>query len=203
MTRVVFTIVVGLVLGLLVHLVTVMAIPRVAEHDGWSRARALAGDAGVTLIPAARPGEEALPLLDPSLAYAVCRIDLNRGPALISAPLPREFWSVAFYSREHGVYYAVTREAAPAPVFDIEIRNAVQMRRFRMEETARDTETLYIEAPANDSIVVFRALVGGRSSRAEVEAHLAATTCDLLPQRVDPERPPAIPLPRPRPPGLA
>jgi uncharacterized membrane protein len=201
--RVLFVLVSGVVLGLLVHLVIVLAIPRVAERDGWSRAMALAAEEGVTLIPAARPGNEALPLLDPALAHAVCRIDLARGPVLISAPLPREFWSISLHSHEHGAYYAVTQDAASAGVFDVEIRNAVQMRRFRMEETEPDPETLYLEAPADINLVVFRALSGGRSGRAEVEAHLADITCGPAPQRLSPERPTPFPLPRSRPSDLS
>lgn len=203
MTRLVLALATGLTLGLLVHLVTVMAVPRVADQDGWSRALAFAEPEGVTLLPPARPDSEALPLLDPALAYAVCRIDLSQGPMLISAPMPRAFWSLALYSREHGVYYAVTQEAAPTEMFEIELRNAAQMRRFRMTETQPDTETLTIEVPADTGLAVFRALAQGRSGRGEAEAHLASIDCGRLPETTDPERPDPFPFPRPRPPELS
>lgn len=204
MSRALYLLVIGLTLGLLVHLATVLAIPRVSDRDGWSRAGAMAQDEGVTLLPPARPGNEAIPLLDPSMAYAVCPFDLTRGPWQIRAPLPDAFWSMALYARDSGVFYAVTREASPADVFDVEIRNADQSRRFRIEETASDPETLQIEAPADEGLVVFRALAPGRSGRTEAEARLSATVCNRLPERTDPDsRPSPLPFPRQRPPDLS
>lgn len=203
MTRALLLLAIGVTLGLLMHLVIVLAIPRVSEKDGWSRAMAFAESEGVTVLPPARPGNEAIPLLDPKLAYAVCRFDLSGGPWQISAPLPRAFWSMALFTRDTGVFYAVTRDASPADVFEIEIRNADQTRRFRMEEVVPDGDVLQIEAPADHGLVLFRALAPGRSGRADTEARLAETVCAQLPERVDPDRPMPFPFPRPRPPDLS
>lgn len=199
MTRLALVLAIGLTLGALIHLVTIMAIPRLAVDDAWSRIMAQAAPDGVTPIPAAEPGREALPLLDPSAAYAACRFDLSRGPVLISAPMPPNFWSVSLFGSDRAVFYAVTQEAASEDYFDIELRNEIQMRRFRMSETAPDPQTLHIEAPTNTGFALFRALTTGRSERATVEAELAAIHCGSLPEAADPERPPAIPLPPPRP----
>lgn len=180
MSRLVLVLLIGLTLGALVHLVTIMAIPRLAQDDGWSRVMALASPAGVTLLPRAGPADDGLPLLDPSAAHAVCLFDLSRGPMSISAPMPPGFWSVSLFGDDRAVFYAVTRAATNEDVFTIELRNAVQTRRTRIAQADPDPATLQVEAPSNGGFALFRALVTGRSERAIVEEALAGIQCEPL-----------------------
>ncbi len=206
MRRLGLILVLGLVLGGIVHLVTIMAIPRLAERDGWSRVMALTDEEGVTLIPTSRPGEAALPALDPAAVYAACRFDLSGGPVAIRAPMPQEFWSVSFHSSDRTVFYAVTNEAAPGDSFQIELRNAEQTRRFQSSQAVADPQTLRIEAPTTRGFALFRALAPHRSQRPGVEAALAGIECGPLtsgapppPPEGTPEEPPETPLSTPLP----
>jgi len=187
------------VLSAIVHIATVLAIPHFATRDSWSRVAEIAEPVGVTLLPRATPGDEVLPGLDPAVVYGVCMYDLSEGPFAIVAPMPGDYWSVAFHTRNGLIYYAVNDEAATSDRFDIEIRNARQMRQFRLEYPDPDEEILTLEAPSDVGFALMRALVAAPSERPRVEAAMAATVCENftppppVPEAVGP------PLPRPSP----
>src|SRR5690606_32757429 len=71
-----------------IHIGTILAIPRLAPHDAWSRIAAEVPGNGFTALPIARPGAEVIPLMDPSVQYGVCRYDLSEGPLGMEAMLP-------------------------------------------------------------------------------------------------------------------
>jgi len=197
--RVWLLVAITLVLAAIVHIVTILAIPRLATRDSWSRINAIAEPAGITLLPRARPGDEVLPGLDPSIVYGVCLFDLREGPFAITAPMPGDYWSVSFQTRDGVIFYAVNDEAATSRRFDIEIRNAAQMRRFRLEYPEPDEEILTIEAPANTGFALIRALVSAPSMRPRVEAAVAATVCETFVPPPPVEEPVGPPRPRPNP----
>ena len=203
MRRLVLLCLTTLALAGIVHFVTILAIPRLAPKDGWSRLAALAGDEGITVLPPASPDFDAVPLLDPAIAYAVCPFDLGENGFAISAEMPAHYWSVAFHTRQGTVFYAVNGEAATSSALDIELRNARQLRQFRIEEPEPAEQVLYIEAPEDTGMAVFRALVAHAAERGEIEQVLARTYCAPLPERAaDPSLTPRgdeIPLPEPRP----
>jgi uncharacterized membrane protein len=197
--RVVLLIAVTLVLAAIVHLTTVLAIPRFATRDAWSRIIEIAEPVGVTLLPRAIPGDEILPGLDPAIVYGACIYDLSEGPFAVTAPMPGGYWSIAFHTRDGVIYYAVNDEAATSDRFDIEIRNAAQMRKFKLEYPEPDEEILTIEAPADVGFALIRALVPAPSLRPRVEAAVAATVCEtFVPPPPVPE-PVGPPMPRPSP----
>jgi len=140
-----------------------------------------------------------VPGLDPQIVYGVCLYDLSAGPFAIVAPMPGDYWSIAFHTRDGVIYYAVNDEAATSDRFDIEIRNARQMRQFRLEYPDPDEEILTIEAPSDIGFALMRGLVSAPSERPRVEAAMAATVCETflppppVPEAVGP------PLPRPNP----
>lgn len=190
---------ISVVLAAIVHLTTILAIPHFATRDAWSRVFEVADPVGISLLPRATPGDEVLPGLDPAIVYGVCLYDLSEGPFAIAAPMPGDYWSIAFHTREGTIFYAVNDEAATSGRFDIEIRNARQMRQFRLEYPDPDEEILTLEAPADVGFALIRALVTSASERPRVEAAMAATVCETfippppVPEAVGP------PMPRPNP----
>lgn len=188
-----------LVLAAIIHIATILAIPRFATRDSWTRIGEIAGPAGITLLPRARPGDEVLPGLDPAIVYGVCLYDLSQGPFALTAPMPGEYWSVAFHTRDGVIFYAVNDEAATSRRFDIEVRDARQMRQFRLEYPEPDEEILTIESPSQTGFALIRALVSSPSLRPRVEAAVAATVCETFVPPPPVEEPVGAPLPRPSP----
>ncbi|WP_436639978.1 DUF1254 domain-containing protein [Microbaculum sp. FT89] len=188
-----------LVLAAIVHLSTILVIPHFATRDAWSRIVAIAEPVGITLLPRAKPGDEVLPGLDPAVVYGVCMFDLDEGPFAITAPMPGDYWSVSFHTRDGVIFYAVNDEAATSKRFDIEIRDARQMRQFRLEYPEPDESILTIESPSATGFALIRALVAAPSMRPRVEAAVAATVCETFIPPPPVAEPVGPPLPRPSP----
>ncbi|MGN6100968.1 MAG: DUF1254 domain-containing protein, partial [Devosia sp.] len=74
----------GVILGLILHLVVILALPAFASETVWSRIAALADEDKVVVLPKVVAGQPNPLQLDPKLAYAVCRVDLSRGPGVLN-----------------------------------------------------------------------------------------------------------------------
>ena len=94
MIRLLFTIVAGVVLGLVVHLVSVLALPRIATQDAYSRLTPMTRLNGVTQLPLADPNTSPMPFMDPAFALAICRYDLSNGPIKLTVPVSQAYTPV-------------------------------------------------------------------------------------------------------------
>ena len=86
--RLLFTIIAGVLLGGVVHLVSVLALPRIATQDAYSRLTPMTKENAVTALPLAEPSNAPMPFMDPAFAVAVCRYDLSGGPLKLT---PKDF----------------------------------------------------------------------------------------------------------------
>ena len=104
MIRVVLWLVMTSLIGLVVHLASMLAIPTVATKNGFQRLAATTPAAGFTLLPAPLPSESMLPMPDPALSLAACRYDLDQGPLHVRVPLVTYYMAVSGYKlAAHGV----------------------------------------------------------------------------------------------------
>ena len=76
MIRLVFTIIAGVLLGGVVHLVSVLALPRIATQDALF---AVDADDQMPSRPfrSPSPNNAPMPFMDPAFAVAICRYDLS------------------------------------------------------------------------------------------------------------------------------
>src|SRR5258708_12948990 len=112
MIRSLFTIIAGVLLGGVVHLVSVLALPRIASQDAYSRLTPMTRENAVTPLPLADPNNATMPLMDPAFAVAICRYNLKDGPIKLTVPVSQAYTSVSFYTRNEVAYYAIN---APSP----------------------------------------------------------------------------------------
>ena len=70
-----------MLLGGVVHLVSVLALPRIATQDAYSRLTPMTKLNAVTALPLADPNNAPMPFMDPAFAVAICRYDLADGAA--------------------------------------------------------------------------------------------------------------------------
>src|SRR5207247_4255011 len=71
MIRLLFTIIAGVLLGGVVHLVSVLALPRIATQDAYSRLSPMTKLNAVTPLALADPNNAPMPFMDPAFAIAV------------------------------------------------------------------------------------------------------------------------------------
>ena len=87
MSRWFLIITVGVVLGAIVHLATVMLLPRTATQDAYARLLPAAPINTVVPLPPPTPDAAVMPFMDPAFAAAVCRYDLSQGPLKFTVPV--------------------------------------------------------------------------------------------------------------------
>ena len=113
MIRALLWILSGLILGGIVHLSTVLAMPQAATQDAYSRLTPLTPVN--TMVQLAPPTVDTaiMPFMDPAFAAAVCRYDLSAGAIKLNAPLSQAYTSVGVATRnsKEGPMPAITRKA--------------------------------------------------------------------------------------------
>ena len=149
----------GLVIGGLVHLTTVLALPRLALEDAYTRIERLGAANQVHVIPASTPFEATLPRLDPAFAHAVCRYDLREAPIRVTIPLAPEYMSVSFYTRHGLPYYALNDRAAAQRIIDLQLMTPQQRAVLPADEEITAADRLIVESPSEEGVVLVRAFV--------------------------------------------
>jgi uncharacterized membrane protein len=186
MIRFVFTIVAGVLLGGLVHLVSVLALPRIASQDAYSRLTSMTELNAVTALPLADPGNTLMPYMDPAFATAVCRYDLSGGPIKLAVPVSQAYTSVSFYTHSDVAYYAINDRSAGKKVIELNLMTEAQHADLPEDEDVTAADRLIIDSPTSTGLIVLKALAAEPGMMPQAQASLAAATC-----KVQTDAPPA------------
>lgn len=178
--RVAIPILAGLVLGGLVHIVSIFALPQLAQNDAYARLARLAKINEVVQVPEPTPFESLLPRLDPAFVFAACVYDLTRGPLTVSVPTTPDMTSVAFYTRQGRVFYSLNDRAAARRSIDLQLMTAPQRALLAGGEDVTAADRLIIESPATQGIVFIRGFVREPGARNAVRAILNGARCAPL-----------------------
>lgn len=181
MIRTVLWLLAGLVLGGIIHIAVILALPALSATAAWDRVAALGSAAGPTVLPAAKAGEPNPLRLDPELAYAVCRVDLRNGPASVSGTLPQAFWSVAVYGRNGTVVYSTTNRDGIGTQLDLGVFNPAQTRLLAEQKLDVAEGLLIVEATEDDLVVLVRLAPPHPEMRARYEKALTGLKCGTIP----------------------
>ena len=177
MIRLVFTILAGILLGGVVHLVSVLALPRIATQDAYSRLAPITKLNAVTELPPAEPGNTLMPYLDPALAVAVCRYDLSGGPLKLTVPVSQAYTSVSFYTRNELAYYAINDRSAGKKVIELDLMTEAQHNELPEDEEITSADRLIIDSPSTTGLIVIKALAPEPGLMPQAQATLAASRC--------------------------
>lgn len=174
----------GLVLGGIIHIVTVLGLPRFAPEPAYQRIGAFAIDGQFTLLPRARPGVMPLPLLDPAMEHAVCRFSLSQGPIRIRADMPDLYWSVGLFDAAGLNVYSLSDRAAEQKPIDILVANAEQIAAIRANPPDNFDNVIILDWATNEGFAMIRALDRTPGSSKVIEAAIKAASCApfVLPQ---------------------
>jgi uncharacterized membrane protein len=175
--RLVFTILAGILLGGVVHLVSVLALPRIATQDAYSRLAPITKLNAVTELPPAEPGNTLMPYLDPALAVAVCRYDLSGGPLKLTVPVSQAYTSVSFYTRNELAYYAINDRSAGKKVIELDLMTEAQHNELPEDEEITSADRLIIDSPSTTGLIVIKALAPEPGLMPQAQATLAASRC--------------------------
>lgn len=177
MIRLLFTIVAGVVLGLVVHLVSVLALPRIATQDAYSRLTPMTKLNGVTQLPLADPQTSPMPFMDPAFALAICRYDLTSGPIKLTVPVSQAYTSVSFYTRNEIAYYAINDRSAGRKVIELDLMTEAQHNELPEDEEITAADRLIIDSPSTTGLIVMKALAPEPGLMPQAQGSLAAASC--------------------------
>ncbi|MBU1176336.1 MAG: hypothetical protein KKH72_13100 [Alphaproteobacteria bacterium] len=202
MTRFVLWTLGGVFLGLIIHLIVILNLPRLANNDLWNRMAAIAEPGEIALLDAPAIGEGNPLELDPALAVAVCRLDLDDGPGIVSGRLPDDFWSVSVFNTDGIAFFSTTHRAATANRLNLGIFNPAQTRLLAERDIAEQSDFLLVESPGNQVFATVRLAPPHRAMLESYRKRLAELDCSNLPALpvVANEPPPAeggAPVPAP------
>jgi uncharacterized membrane protein len=167
----------GLLLGGIIHIAVILLLPDFANRDAWTSLGRFGPDGRFHVLPRAEPGTEALPYLDPEMAYAACRFTLENGPVRIKAAMPEDFWSIALFDRRGSNVYSLNDRTAERGDIDIVITTPVQMAQLRENPIAALSQSIVIEVPITRGFALIRSFVADPTLAGRTEAMLRAADC--------------------------
>ena len=179
MIRLVFTIIAGVLLGGIVHLVSVLLLPRIATEDAYSRLTPITKLNAVTQLAPADPTNALMPYMDPAFAVAICRYDLSGGAIKLKVPVSQAYTSVSFYTRNELAYYAINDRSAGKKVIELDLMTQAQHDDLPEDEDVTAADRLIIDSPTATGLIVMKALAAEPGLMPQAQASLAASSCSV------------------------
>jgi uncharacterized membrane protein len=172
-----------LALAGVVHLVSILAMPRLAPDDAFRRLAALGAVNEFHPLPRAKPGAELFPFNDPAVAAGACLYDLKDGPLHVRAKLIGDsFVSMSFHTRHGLLFYALTDKAATRQAFDIYVLTAEQLAAMQAKDSEEEPpQELRVVSSARKGFVFARALSPQPSAYEDASAQIEAMSCAIEP----------------------
>ena len=167
----------GILLGLAIHLVVILTLPRLADNSVYSQIVALDAVNQTKLLAVPKPGDANPLRLDPNVSYAVCRLDLTGGPGEVTGVLPVAFWSIAVYDRTGTVLYSTTNRDGIGQTLDLGIFDPAQTRLLAEQKIDIATGLLIVESRSDDVFVLIRLAPPHPAMRERYEADLQRLAC--------------------------
>jgi uncharacterized membrane protein len=171
----------AVLLGGIVHLATVLAMPQAATQDAYSRLVPLTPVNSVVPLPTPTAEVSIMPFMDPAFSAAVCRYDLSGGIVKLNVPLSQAYTSVTFYARNSVAYYAIDDRAAGRRAIELDLMTAQQHAQVPEGEDVTAADRLIIESPTKTGLIVLRALAPEPGLMPMARSALASARCRIGP----------------------
>jgi uncharacterized membrane protein len=181
MIRALLLILGAVLLGGIVHLSTVLAVPKAANQDAYSRLAAATPVNTMVALPMPTAEASIMPFMDPAFSAAVCRYDLANGIVKLNAPLSQAYTSVTFYTRNSVVYYAIDDRAAGRRAIELDLMTPEQHAQVPESEDVTAADRLIIESPTMTGLIVLRALAPEPGLMPMARQALANAKCRIGP----------------------
>jgi uncharacterized membrane protein len=167
----------GALLGGIVHLATVIILPRTATQDAYSRLARIAPVNTVIALPMPTPENATMPFMDPAFASAVCRYDLSQGPLKLTVPVSLAYTSISFYTRYDVAYYAINDRAAGRRVIELDLMTVDQHNQMPEDEDVTAADRLIVDSPTLTGLIAIRALAPEAGLLPMAQSTIAGAQC--------------------------
>lgn len=167
----------GLVLGGIVHILTILAMPQLALDNAFTRLAKLGPANTVHFVPDPTPVEAVLPRTDPAFVMAICRYNLNVGALKLRVPTTADYTSVSFYTRQGLAFYSLNDHAAGQRTIELQLMTPSQRAALPEDEEITRADRLIVESPTIEGVVLVRAFVREPGIRTKVRERISAVNC--------------------------
>ena len=167
----------GALLGGVVHLATVIILPRTATQDAYARLTPIVPVNTVVALPIPSPEKAVMPFMDPAFASAICRYDLSEGPLKLTVPVSPAYTSISFYTRYDVAYYAINDRAAGRRVIELELMTPAQHEQVPEDEEITAADRLIVESPTPTGLIAIRAMAPEPGLLPAAQSAVAASRC--------------------------
>ena len=167
----------GALLGGVVHLATVIILPRTATQDAYARLTPIAPVNTVVALPIPSSEKAIMPFMDPAFASAVCRYDLSEGPLKLTVPVSPAYTSVSFYTRYDVAYYAINDRAAGRRIIELDLLTPAQREQVPEDEEITAADRLIVESPTPTGLIAIRAMAPEPGLMPAAQSAVAASRC--------------------------
>jgi uncharacterized membrane protein len=179
MIRWMIVVISGLIIGGIIHLVTILTLPMLATQDAYARVARISAVNSVSALPAIEPGKELMPMMDPAFAYAACRYDLREGPIKLTLPVAQSYTSVSFYTKKNVAYYAINDRSAGRRIIELYLMTAEQHADVPEDENITAADRLIVDSPSRTGLILLKALAAEPGSMPQAQAALRAANCGV------------------------
>jgi uncharacterized membrane protein len=171
----------GLLLGGIVHFVTILSLPNTATQNAYARVSAISPVNSVVSLPAPSAEKSILPLMDPAFTSAVCRYDLKEAPLKLTVPVSPAYTSVTFYTNKDVAYYAINDRAAGRRSIELDLMTAAQKAELPEDEEVAAADRLIVESPSQTGLIVIRAFAPEPGMMPAATTALSGARCQPQP----------------------
>jgi uncharacterized membrane protein len=170
----------GVLLGGIVHLATIIILPRTATQDAYARLKPIAPVNSVVQLPAPTPQKAIMPFMDPAFASAICRYDLSQGPLKLSVPVSIAYTSVSFYTDRDIAYYAINDRSAGRRAIELDLMTPEQHNAMPENENVTAADLLIVESPTLTGLIAIHALAPEPGLMPKVKSAIDAAKCTQM-----------------------
>lgn len=170
----------ALVSGGILHVVAVLATPRIATESAFEVISQLSPVNEMLVLPPVTPDEQPLPFMAADVRYAVCRFDLAAGPVSVRMPLADKSWTISLYNQFGENYYTLAAGDLQRP--DVEIILApAELTASAPIPFGRDAgaSAITVSVGEAEGLLMIRAPIRGNSFLGENERALAQARCEV------------------------
>jgi uncharacterized membrane protein len=172
----------GIVLGAIVHLVSIFIIPVLSQNSAYHRLMRVSAPYATVLISSSSPLEDD-PYTDPMLVRSACHFDLSQGPVRVSLPISTLIvQSISVHGERGGVLYAVPDRAAANGVLSVLIMSERDQDELSLQEDEETTQReVRLALPVARAFVLTRAISPFLSLKEKAEEAASQLTCTSSP----------------------
>lgn len=177
MAKVLHALILGLIGAGIVHIAVLLLLPVISEKDAWSRLENAEGLFKIVPVSGQPADERVLRLTDPFFEAAACRFDLTEGVAHVRAKGRIPYWSISVYDRSGQNIYSFNDHSTAAGDLDLLVLSPVQMMELRKDLPKEFQQSVFVETPIEEGMVVVRGFAPDPSWKPGVRAYIKGVAC--------------------------